>query len=66
MSDKKRESGEIEITSQMLEAGAEVLFSSFGDVLPYGSSLGTHVAGEVYAAMVRLSPERNSGPSRKS
>ena len=65
MEQEKRDPDEtIVITPQMLSAGAQVLFSSFGDVLLYGSSLEQHVAGEVFSAMVLACRERNSHRKR--
>jgi hypothetical protein len=43
---------EVEITPEMIEAGAEVVCRCFDD--PTGHSYGEHVAVEVYRAMRRL------------
>lgn len=42
---------EIEITPEMIEAGADIIWRAFGDVLPYGSELGRVTAAEVFEAM---------------
>ena len=39
------------ITPEMIEAGADVIWRGFGDVMPYGSALGREMALEVYQAM---------------
>ena len=43
--------GEVEITPEMVRAGAEVIWRCFGDVVPYGSSTGDSVATQVFQAM---------------
>jgi hypothetical protein len=44
-------SDEVEITPEMIEAGAEVIWRSFGDTIPYQSEFARCVADEVYRAM---------------
>jgi len=48
-----RKSGapEIEITPEMIKAGAEVIWECFDDSIPYGSSQAEAVAVLVYRAM---------------
>jgi hypothetical protein len=41
----------IKISPDALRAGGEVIWRCFGDLIPYGSSFGEHVAAEVYRAM---------------
>jgi hypothetical protein len=48
---EEAESEEIEITPEMIEAGADIIWRAFGDVLPYGSELGRTTATEVFEAM---------------
>lgn len=43
-----------EVTPEMIEAGADVIWRSFGDVLVYGSGTGRDVASEVYLAMASV------------
>jgi len=42
---------EIEITPEMVEAGAEVVWEAFDDVLAFGSETGRLVARRVFSAM---------------
>ena len=42
---------EIEITPEMIEAGAEVIWRCFDETIPHGSSFGEHVAVLVFRAM---------------
>ena len=42
---------EIEITPEMIEAGADVIWTFFYDVLPLGSETGREAAIAVYQAM---------------
>lgn len=42
---------EIEITPEMITAGAEVIYRCFDGTIPYGSSYGERVAVLVYRAM---------------
>ena len=42
-----------EITPAMIEAGAQIIWNSFGDVIFYGSDLGSELASEVFLAMTR-------------
>ena len=58
MSDPKLpECGDVKITPEMIEAGAEILYRHFGDVLPYESSLGLVAAAEVFEAMTQADCE---------
>ena len=52
-----RVADEIEITPVMVQAGAEIIWRTLGDVVPYGSSSGPRVAAEVYRAMRAASAE---------
>jgi len=45
---------EIEVTPEMIEAGAEVIYRCFDGAIPYGSSFGERVAALVYQAMRAL------------
>jgi hypothetical protein len=38
-------------TPEMIEAGADIIWRAFGDVVAYGSGTGRDVAVEVYQAM---------------
>lgn len=58
---KPRQEGQIEITPRMIQAGADVIWRQFGDVLSYGSSTGLTVASEVFEAMVAAGPYRALG-----
>jgi hypothetical protein len=42
---------EIEITSAMVEAGAEIVWAYFDEVIAWGSPSGRELARRVYAAM---------------
>jgi hypothetical protein len=42
---------EIEITPEMIKAGAEVIYRCFDGMIAYGSSSGERVAALVYQAM---------------
>jgi hypothetical protein len=44
---------EIEITPAMIEAGADVIWCAFSDVIVYGSGTGREVAVSVFQAMER-------------
>lgn len=44
----------IEVTPEMIEAGAEVVWSSFSDTMPYGSESARSVAHQVYRAMIQV------------
>ena len=52
----------IEITPEMIRAGAEVVWVAFDEVIAFGSSLGSTVALEVYRAMeqAKKTPSDNS------
>ena len=52
---------EIEVTPAMIEAGAEVVWQSFSDTEPYGSSFARDVAERVFRVMVVCQPERVEG-----
>jgi hypothetical protein len=54
MHDRPTESEEIEITPEMIEAGATVIWSAFCDSIAHGSETGRAVATEVYRAMSSL------------
>jgi hypothetical protein len=43
---------EIEITPAMIEAGANVIWRDFGDVIVFGSDVAREVASRVFAAMI--------------
>ncbi len=47
---------ETEITDEMIEAGADVLWRAFGDIMPFGSETGRGMAVAVFLAMAPLSP----------
>ena len=47
------ESG-IEVTPEMIAAGAEIVWGDMGDVIPYGSSTGQELALKVYLAMSKM------------
>ena len=55
---------EIEITPEMIEAGAEVIFRSFDGVIPYGSSYGERVAVSVFLAMRKASGSPSTSEDR--
>ena len=46
---------EIEITPEMTEAGAEVMWRALDGFSPYGSDVGRHWAAEVFAATAKTS-----------
>ena len=46
------EAGAPEITAEMIEAGSEVLWRSFSDEMPWGSTSAHGVVIEVFRAMV--------------
>lgn len=54
---------EIEISEEMIAAGAEVICRCFSDVLPYGSSAALDVADQVYRAMAIRSADDSATPS---
>ena len=47
-----------EITAEMIEAGAQVVWKQFDDLVPHGSEIGRWTAIEVFQAMeaARLRP----------
>jgi hypothetical protein len=47
----------IEITPEMIEAGADLIWRHFGDVVAYGGGLVPELASEVYRAMARARPK---------
>jgi hypothetical protein len=49
---------EIEITPEMIEAGADIIWRQFYDVMPRGSDTGRVAAREVYRAMQSASGRR--------
>jgi hypothetical protein len=42
---------EVEITPAMLEAGADIIWRGFGDIISYGSDFGRELALKVFQAM---------------
>ncbi len=50
--------GEIEITPEMIEAGAEVIFECFGEAVGWRSSYCPYVARQVFLAMDSRRPLR--------
>jgi hypothetical protein len=42
---------EIEITPAIIEAGADIIWRGFGDIISYGSDFGRELALEVFEAM---------------
>lgn len=56
---------ESEVTPEMIEAGAEVIWRCFDETLPYGSSFGERVAVLVYRAMDdSRGPNQDKGKAR--
>jgi hypothetical protein len=51
---KDQDVPEIEVTPEMIEAGADVIWTYFSDVLARGSGTGRETAIEVYRAMKNL------------
>ena len=52
MSDPKLpEFDDVEITPEMIEAGAEAIWAVLSDVIPYGSGAARELASEVFQAM---------------
>ena len=49
---------EIEITPEMVEAGAGSIWASLSDVIPYGQSSARVLAAEVYEAMRAVRPTK--------
>jgi hypothetical protein len=43
---------QLKITPEMIEAGADVIWRGFGDVISYGSGSGRELALEVFEAMI--------------
>lgn len=54
-----------EITPEMALAGAEVIWSAFNDVMPWGSSAGESLAKEVFLAMASKSPSPRTNQSNQ-
>ena len=53
------ETREIEITPEMIEAGAKIVWEIFDEVISWGSETGRDVARRAYLAMGSLDPERS-------
>lgn len=51
---------EIEVTPEMIEAGADIIYSYFSDVMSRGSGIGRETATEVYRAMQSLCHENKT------
>ncbi len=47
---------EIKITPEMIEAGADVVWRAFGDIMSFGNETGGATAVVVFLAMLPLSP----------
>ena len=57
----ERAVSDAEITPDALEAGAAVIWASFGgEVVPFGSDVGRELAERVYRAMVRPGVEAHA------
>ena len=60
------QSEEAKVTPEMIEAGAEIIWTHFYDVMPRGSDTGRVAAREVYLAMQRASGYRKSAKPNAS
>ncbi len=58
MAKPKVQGEEIEATPEMIEAGADIIWTHFYDVMPRGSDTGRAAAREVYRAMQLASGHR--------
>jgi hypothetical protein len=66
--DRTKDAGapETEITPEMIEAGAEVIWTYFYDVAMHGSKIGREAATQVYQAMRRLEKSTQSAAPPQS
>jgi hypothetical protein len=60
MASSSVQSKEIEIFPEMIEAGADIIYSHFSDVMSRGSGSGRETATEVYRAMQSLCHENKT------
>lgn len=57
---------EIEVTPAMIEAGADLIWRAFGDIISYGSNSGRELALEVFEAMSRVAQDEAISQERSS